>query len=239
MSFVHLHNHSEFSLLDGNTKVYDMVRRAADLRMPAIALTDHGVMSGLPELENAVAKVASETDVHVKPIFGCEIYFCRDESLKTGDGHARLNHMILLAKTEEGYYNLVKLVSESHVDNFYYKPRTTMPMLKKYGKGLMATSACVAGIIPKTLDVKNLSSERYAEAKEWAFKLAECFDPGDFYIEIQNQEYITHAGLTQTELNYRLTHLARDCGIKTVAANDFHYLTQEDAAAQDILLCIG
>lgn len=151
MSFVHLHNHTEYSLLDGQTHVEDMVRRAADLGMPAVAITDHGVMSGVPALADACDKIKKETGKTVKPIYGCEIYFTDDDELKK-DHNSKLYHMILLAKTNTGYHNLIKLVSKSHVDNFYRKPRTTLSMLKQYGEGLIGTSACIAGIIPKLLD---------------------------------------------------------------------------------------
>ena len=146
MAFVHLHNHTEYSLLDGHTHIYDMVKRAADLGMPAVAISDHGVMSGVPQLCEMCDKVEEETGKRVKPIYGCEVYFTTDEELKR-DGKPKLYHLLLLAKTNEGYHNLVKLVSESHVDNFYYKPRTTFSMLQKYGKGIIGSSACIAGII--------------------------------------------------------------------------------------------
>ena len=255
MAFVHLHNHTEYSLLDGATHVKDMVRRAAELDMPAVAITDHGVMSGVPELADACAAVKKETGKDVKPIYGCEVYFTDDESLRT-DIKPRLYHLLLLAKTNEGYHNLVRLVSESHVGrqlldeagkpqrdehgnevytrNFYYKPRTTFSMLQRYGKGIIGSSACIAGIIPKLLD-----NRQFDEAVTWAKKFASCFEPGDFYIELQNQGIMTDAGFTQTELNAQLTKLANECGLKTIATNDFHYLTQEDARAQDIMLCIG
>ncbi|HIR43408.1 MAG TPA: DNA polymerase III subunit alpha [Candidatus Aphodovivens avicola] len=233
MAFVHLHNHTEYSLLDGATHIKDMVRRAAELDMPAIAITDHGVMSGVPELSDACDAVEKETGKRVKPIFGCEVYFTTDEELKK-DHKPRLYHLLLLAKTNEGYHNLVKLVSQSHVDNFYYKPRTTFSMLQKYGHGIIGSSACIAGIIPKLLD-----NRQFDDAVEWAKRFASCFDPGDFYIELQNQGIRTDGGLTQTELNHQLTEVARAAGLKTIATNDFHYLTREDARAQDIMLCIG
>ncbi|WP_165248436.1 DNA polymerase III subunit alpha [Adlercreutzia sp. ZJ141] len=233
MAFVHLHNHTEYSLLDGLTHIKDMVRRAADLDMPAVALTDHGVMSGVVELCDACTAVEKETGKAVKPIYGCEVYFTTDEELRK-DVKPRLYHLLLLAKTNEGYHNLLKLVSESHVDNFYYKPRTTFSMLQKYGHGIIGSSACVAGIIPKLLD-----NRQFDDAVEWARKFASCFDPGDFYIELQNQGIRTDAGFTQTELNHMLTDVARAAGLKTIATNDFHYLLQEDARAQDIMLCVG
>ncbi|MEF9875743.1 DNA polymerase III subunit alpha [Gordonibacter sp.] len=233
MAFVHLHNHTEYSLLDGATHVYDMVKRAAELGMPAVAISDHGVMSGVPELSDACDAVEKETGVRVKPIFGCEVYFTIDEELRR-DVKPKLYHMLLLSKTNEGYHNLVRLVSESHVENFYYKPRTTFSMLQKYGKGIIGSSACIAGIIPKLLD-----NRQFDDAVEWAHKFASCFDPGDFYIELQNQGIMTDAGLTQVELNHQLTKVAQTAGLKTIATNDFHYLTRDHARAQDIMLCIG
>ena len=234
MAFVHLHNHSEYSLLDGLTHVKDMVRRAAELDMPAVALTDHGVMSGIPELCDACAAVSKETGKTVKPIYGCEVYFQAQETPEPGRKTPRLYHLLLLAKNNEGYHNLLKLVSESHVDNFYYKPRTTFAMLQKYGHGIIGASACLAGIVPRMIDER-----RFDDAVAWAKKLASCFDPGDFYIELQDQGLRTDGGITQRELNMELTRVAQACGFKTIATNDFHYLLQEDAAAQDIMLCIG
>ena len=235
MAFVHLHNHSEYSLLDGATHVKDMVKRAAELGMPAVALTDHGVMSGIPELADACASVEKETGKKIKPLYGCEVYFTTDGELKR-EGKPRLYHMVLIAKTNQGYHNLVKLVSESHVgeNNFYYKPRTTFEMLERYSEGLIGTSACIAGIIPRLLD--NL---QFDDAVAWARKLSGVFAPGDFYIELQNQGVVTDAGHTQVELNRQLVQIANQVGLKCIATNDFHYLTHEDATSQDIMLCIG
>ena len=232
MAFVHLHNHTEYSLLDGATHVYDMVKRAADLGMPAVAITDHGVMSGVPELDEACRKVEKETGKKVKPIFGCEVYFTTDSELKKQK--QKLHHMILLAKNNTGYHNLLKLVSESHVDNFYYRPRTTFEMLEKYAEGMIATSACIAGVIPRCID-----AGCFDEAIDWAKRFAALYEPGDFYIELQDQGITTNAGMTQYEMNCKLTQIAKQLGLKTIATNDFHYLTQEDARAQDIMLCIG
>ena len=232
MAFVHLHNHTEYSLLDGATHIYDMVKRAADLGMPAVAITDHGVMSGVPELADACEKVKKETGIWVKPIFGCEIYFTTDSELKKQK--QRLHHMILLAKNNTGYHNLIKLVSESHVDNFYYRPRTTFEMLEKYSEGIIATSACIAGIIPRCIDDGD-----FAQAVEWAKRFASLYEPGDFYIELQDQGITTNGGMTQLEMNRKLTEIANQLGLQTIATNDFHYLLQEDSVAQDIMLCIG
>ncbi len=233
MAFVHLHNHTEYSLLDGATHIYDMVKRAADLGMPAVAITDHGVMSGVPELAEACDKVKSETGVWVKPIFGCEIYFTTDSSLKR-EGKQRLHHMILLAKNNTGYHNIVKLVSQSHVENFYYRPRTTFEMLEQYSEGVIATSACIAGIIPRCIDAGEMDA-----AYDWAKKLSSLYEPGDFYIELQDQGITTNGGMSQVEMNRKLTEIANQLGLQTIATNDFHYLTQEDARAQDLMLCIG
>lgn len=233
MAFVHLHNHSEYSLLDGITHVYDMVKRAADLDMPAIALTDHGVMSGCIELCDACQKVEKETGKIVKPIYGCEIYMVGEDEVKRSPSQKRY-HLILLAKTTKGYHNLLKLVSESHVDNFYYKPLVTQKMLEKYSEGLICSSACMAGIIPRLLD-----DDEFDEAKFWAKKLASYFDEGDFYIELQDAGYTLRSGRTQRWLNTKLDQVAKDCGFKTIATNDFHFLLRQDAKAQDLMRCIG
>ena len=233
MAFVHLHNHTEYSMLDGATKIKDMVRRAADLGMPAVAITDHGVMCGVPELCDACDAVEKETGTRVKPIYGCEIYFTEDPEVGTKN-KSRLYHMVLLAKNNVGYHNLVRLVSESHVDNFYYKPRTTFDMLQRYSEGLIASSACIAGIIPRCIDARDFDG-----ARTWARKFADLFEPGDFYIELQDQGITTNGGMTQRDMNVELTKIANELGLKTIATNDFHYLTQDDARAQDIMLCIG
>ncbi len=233
MAFVHLHNHSEYSLHDGITHVKDMVKRAADLGMPAIALTDHGVMGGCIELCDACAAVEKSTGKKVKPIYGCEVYMVAEDEVKRSRSQKRY-HLILLAKTTEGYHNLIKLVSESHVDNFYMKPLCTQEMLRRYSKGLICSSACMAGIIPHYLDNGDFSA-----ACEWARKLASYFEPGDFYIELQDAGYTTNNGRTQRWLNEQLCAVARECGFKTIATNDFHFLLREDARAQDIIRCIG
>lgn len=233
MAFVHLHNHTEYSMLDGATKIKDMVRRAADLDMPAVAITDHGVMCGVPELCDACDAVEKETGKRVKPIYGCEIYFTEDPEVGTKN-KSRLYHMLLLAKNNVGYHNLVHLVSESHVDNFYYKPRTTFDMLQRYSEGVIAASACIAGIIPRYIDARD-----YEGAREWARKFADLYAPGDFYLELQDHGITTNGGMTQHEMNVELVKIANELGLKTIATNDFHYLTREDARAQDIMLCIG
>ena len=220
-------------MLDGITHVYDMVKRAADLNMSAIAITDHGVMGGCIELCDACAKVEKETGKSIKPIYGCEVYMVAEDEVKRERSQKRY-HLILLAKTTEGYHNLLKLVSEAHTENFYMKPLVTQAMLKKYAKGLICSSACMAGIVPKLLD-----AGEFDEAVLWAQKLASYFEPGDFYIELQDAGYTTNNGKTQHWLNEQLVQVANACGFKTIATNDFHFLLREDARAQDIMRCIG
>lgn len=195
--------------------------------MDALALTDHGYLLGVPAFVNACKKEG------IKPIIGCEVYFTPDESLSR-ERKPELYHLILLVKDLQGYQNLVKICSVAAVDNFYYKPRVTLSMLKQYGKGLIATSACLAGIVPQMI-----INNRPDDAKQWAQHLASVFEPGDFYIELQNQKItISENGMTQTELNHRLHDLAQELAYKTVATNDIHYLHQQDSIAQDYMLCI-
>ena len=238
MSFVHLHCHTEYSLLDGITRLKDMAKRAWELGMPACAITDHGYMYGCAQYY-LDAQVAGSPDGRkgaeygIKPILGCEVYFTPDSTLAR-DRKPELYHMILLAKNNQGYVNLMNVVSQAATRGFYYKPRVTLDMLRDHSEGLIATSACIAGIIPQCLDRGD-----DAQAVEWAKTFGSMFAPGDFYIELQNQGVLTDTGMTQDELNARLDRLARELGIKTVATNDFHYLLREDAATQDAMMCIG
>ena len=227
MEFVHLHNHSEYSLLDGATKVYEMAEQAKALGMSSIAITDHGYMYGVPAFVEACKEHA------VKPIVGCEIYFVNDNELRR-DRKPDFYHLILLAKNQKGYDNLIKVVSRAAVEGFYYKPRVTIDSLREHSQGLIATSACLQGIVPHLI-----INNQYDEAKLWAERYAGIFEPGDFYIELQDQGIKIRDGLTQRDLNWKLAELAREVGLKTVAANDVHYLTREDAKTQDIMLCIG
>lgn len=227
MAFVHLHNHTEYSLLDGQTKVTEMARQAREFGMDAIAITDHGYMLGVPAFVDACKKEG------VKPIIGCEVYFTPDDTLSR-ERKPELYHLLLLAKNLEGYQNLLKICSKAAVDNFYYKPRITLPLLTQHAKGLIGLSACLAGIIPQMLIMN-----RPDDARQWAERLAGVFEPGDFYIELQNQGLtVFDGGLTQTELNRLLDDLAKEQGLKTAATNDIHYLRQKDSVAQDYMLCI-
>ena len=245
MAFVHLHNHSEYSLLDGATKVTDMARQAREFGMSAIAITDHGYLYGVP------AFVTACKEQGVKPIIGCEIYFTPDRDLKR-DRKPELYHLVLLAKNLEGYHNLIKICSIAATEAFYYKPRVTIDLIRTYAQGLIATSACIAGVIPQSLIADDTQA-----ARTWALELSALFDPGDFYIELQDQGIVmdprdrkksvdlqdtnvlmSHV-ITQRDLNRQLVALASELGLKTVATNDMHYLRREDAYTQDIMLCIG
>ena len=230
-NFVHLHVHTEYSLLDGATRLDDLCSYAKELGMPAVAITDHGYMYGAAEFYRAAVKAG------IKPIIGCEVYFTPTKTLDhTGMSRPELYHMILLAKTNQGYRNLMKIVSDAAVEGMWYKPRVILDSLKKYHEGIIATSACVAGIIPKYLD-----QGQYDAAKEWAQTFIDIFGKEDFYIELQNQgpEIITDHGMSQPQLNNLLCKIASELDLKTVGTNDLHYLKQEDAYIQDLLMCIG
>ena len=291
-TFVHLHNHSDFSILDAATRIDAMVKRAVDLGMPAIALTDHGYMFGIPNFDLACRKYNDaqkdfnqwkhdvecfqkgweleepepdapdaalhdrvhaqwESDVAIwertgdldavkankpspliKPIFGCEAYFITDDTIEKGTRQRRY-HLILLAKNETGYVNLMKMMSKAANEMFYYKPRTTLDMLKEYHEGIICQSACVQGIIPQ-----NILDGNFDEAERWARTFQDIFGE-DFYIEIQDHGLTFRNGFTDRTLDEQLVKLARKLGIKVVATNDIHYLTREDAPTQDILSCIG
>jgi DNA polymerase-3 subunit alpha len=225
-SFVHLHTHSHYSLLDGAARVDDLVARAVELEMPALAITDHGVMFGAVEFYKK-AKAAG-----VKPIVGCEVYFT------PGDRHDRskkpdLYHLLLLAKDLEGYRNLMTMVSAAHLDGFYYKPQVDMDLLTRYAKGLIGTSACMSGIVSKSVERGDVDS-----ARQWARTYADLFDDGDFYLELQQQGITADNGVTQTELNRQIATIATELGLPIVGTNDIHYVAAEDCAAQDALLCI-
>ena len=228
-TFVHLHVHTEYSLLDGATRISELCTRAKELGMPAVAITDHGYMYGCAEFYQAAIKAG------IKPIIGCEVYFTPDSTLSR-DKRPELYHMILLAKDNRGYRNLMRIVSDAATDGFYYKPRVTLEALRQYHDGILATSACIAGVIPKSID-----RGEFEVAKEWAQTFIDIFGKDDFYIELQNQgpEIVTDNGISQPRLNDALCKLAGEMGLKVVGTNDLHYLRQEDAYTQDLMLCIG
>ena len=224
MSFVHLHNHSHYSLLDGLTKPQELVNFAKEQGSPAIALTDHGSMYGVIEFYQAAKKEG------IKPIIGVETYLAPNSRHdKNTREDARSNHLVLLAKNKIGYQNLIKMVSIAHLEGFYYKPRLDWEILEKYHEGIIALSACLAGKIPRLI-----SGDKIEEAKEMAIKYNELFCSGNFYLEIQD-----HPELEGQEMvNAELIKISKETGIPLVATNDSHYLKKDDDIAQDILLCI-
>ncbi len=231
MSFVHLHTHSEYSLLDGAARVKDLVMRAVELNMPALALTDHGYMYGAVDFYKACAdpKVGAG---RVKPIIGCEVYFTPERVLS--GGKRDFYHLLLLAKSDLGYRNLMALVSDAAVQGYYYKPQVDLELLRRYSEGLVGTSACMSGIVSKSIELGHPE-----EAREWAATFARTFAPGDFYLEIQDQGIVGENGVTQRQLARAIASLGDELGLPLVATNDIHYLAREDAATQDLLLCIG
>ena len=225
MKFTHLHVHSHYSLLDGLPKIDELLDCVKELGMDSVALTDHGVMYGAIEFYKK-AKIKG-----IKPIIGCEIYTAFEKLTdKRPNIDAKRNHLILLAKNEQGYKNLVKLVSIAHLEGFYYKPRIDEELLEKYAEGLIGLSACVQGKIPKLL-----LSNRNEEAEETAKKYENFFGKGNFYLELQHHPNIPE----QTSANKRLIELSRKTGIPLVATNDIHYLKKEDSEAQDVLMLIN
>ena len=223
MSFVHLHVHSEYSLLDGACRIGGMMDRVKELGQTAIALTDHGVMYGCIDFYKA-AKAAG-----VKPIIGCEVYVARrriEDRIHGVDNDSY--HLVLLCKDRKGYENLCLLVSEAFLHGFYGKPRVDLDLLRKHHEGLIALSACLAGAIPQ-----RLMEEDYTAAKEYALTMAEIFGEDNFYLELQD-----HGIPEQRPVNQGLLRIARETGLPTVVTNDAHYLRREDAKMQDVLLCI-
>ena len=220
--FVHLHLHSEFSLLDGANRVKELPKRAKELGMDAMAITDHGVMFGVIDFYKACK------DEGVKPIIGCEVYVApRTMADKDPNIDREYNHLILLCKDMVGYRNLTKLVSLGFTDGYYYKPRIDKQVLEKYHEGLICSSACLAGEIPS-----HLMRDEYDKAKESALWFKNLFGE-DYYLEIQNN------GIKeQLVANQRIIKLARELDIPLIATNDSHYLRKEDAYSHEILLCI-
>lgn len=223
MSFVHLHNHSCYSLLDGACKLEAMVEKAASLGMPALAISDHGVMHGVIDFYKLCKKNK------IKPVIGCEVYVAPGSRFrKDGGRDEKAYHLLLLAKNEKGYQNLIKLVSKAWLEGFYYKPRIDRELMEEYSEGLIATSACMAGEIARlAMDGK------MEEAKESALWHKKVYGQDNYYIELQNQ------GIEEQRLlNVRLAEIAKETEIPLVATNDIHYVKREDAKMHDILLCL-
>jgi len=223
--FTHLHVHSHYSLLDGLPKIDELLDCAKELGMDSVALTDHGVMYGAIEFyKKAKAK-------GIKPIIGCEVYTAFEKLTdKRPNVDTKRNHLILLAKNEQGYKNLIKLVTTAHLEGFYYKPRIDEELLEKHTEGLIGLSACVQGKIPRLL-----LSGRPEEAEEVALRYEKFFGKGNFYLELQHHENIPD----QITANKKLIELSKKTGIPLVATNDIHYLRKDDAEAQDILMLIN
>ena len=220
--FVHLHIHSEFSLLDGANRIKDIPKIAKELGMDSIAITDHGVMFGVIDFY----KACKENDI--KPIIGCEMYVApRSRKDKDPNLDSKYNHLILLAKNNEGYKNLSKLVSLSFIEGYYYKPRIDKELLEKYHEGIICLSACLAGEVPQAIQNGDME-----EAKKVATWFKELFKD-DYYLEIQNN------GIKQQALvNQKLVELSKELDIPLVATNDAHYSRKEDAYNHEVLLCI-
>ena len=224
MSFVHLHNHSHYSLLDGLTKLEEMVNFAKEQGSPAVAITDHGTMYGVIEFYQKAKKAG------VKPIIGVETYLAPNSRFdKNTREDGRSYHLLLLAKNNVGYRNLIKLTSHAHLEGFYYKPRVDWELLKKYHEGVIACSACLGGEIPRLI-----SADKLVEAEKRIKEYNELFGPGNFYLEIQDHPELPG----QEKVNAQLIKFSRALNIPLVATNDVHYFKKEDAEAQDILLCL-
>ncbi len=221
--FVHLHLHSEYSLLDGACRITDIPKRAAECGHRAVAITDHGVMYG------AVAFYRACREAGIKPIIGCEVYVAaRSRLTRSADGENRTDHLVLLCENEIGYRNLIALVSAGFSDGFYSKPRIDLALLRNHAEGLIALSACLAGRIPRLL-----AADDYEGAVAYAKEMAEIFGSENFYIELQD-----HGLEEQRRLLPQLAALARECGLPMVATNDCHYLRRSDAYAQSVLMCV-
>ncbi|MEO6324387.1 MAG: PHP domain-containing protein, partial [Thermoanaerobaculia bacterium] len=226
--FVHLHLHSQYSLLDGANRLKDLIKHVGKQGAPAVAVTDHGNMFGAYELQTTAL------DAGIKPILGVEAYIAPGsrfdrENVKTFDGEGSNYHLTLLAETPQGYKNLSRLVSEAFLSGFYYKPRMDWALLEQYHEGIVALSGCLTSEVSKRLRVGD-----YDGAKKTALKYRDLFGKDRYFIEVMD-----HGLPEQRQILPDLFRLSRETGIPPVATNDSHYLTRDDSAAQDILLCIG
>ena len=225
MSFAHLHVHTEYSLLDGSNKIKECVARVKELGMDSVAITDHGVMFGVIDFYRA-AKAAG-----IKPILGCEVYvapgsrFDKEPGVR---GEDRYYHLVLLAENDQGYHNLMKIVSRGFTEGYYYKPRVDMEVLREFHEGIIALSACLAGEVQK-----NVLRGMYEEGKAAALRYQEIFGEGNFFLELQD-----HGMQEQKQVNPSLLRMSQETGIPLVATNDVHYTYAEDEKPHDMLLCI-
>jgi DNA polymerase-3 subunit alpha len=220
--FVHLHVHSEHSLLDGLARTSEMAKRAAELGMPALAITDHGAMYGVIDFYSEAKKAG------IKPILGCEVYVApRKLTQREPKVDDKNYHLTLLAANETGYHNLIKIVSRANVDGFYYRPRADKDVLAAHADGIICLSGCMSGELARLL--MDGQGDKAREVARW---YAEVFE-GRYYLEVQNQSLAE-----QEALNKQIVALARELDLPLVATNDSHYVRQEDSRAHDILLCI-
>ncbi|MBQ3667762.1 MAG: DNA polymerase III subunit alpha, partial [Clostridia bacterium] len=219
--FAHLHMHTEYSLLDGANRIGELLDRVKELGMTSCAITDHGVMYGAVDFYVE----AEKRGIH--PVIGCEVYVCPDMDDKT-QGAGKNSHLILLCENQTGYHNLIKLVSEGFTRGFYYKPRVDYALLKKYSEGLICLSACLSGDIPKAI-----LSGQYQQAKKYAQRYIAIFGKDNFFLEMQD-----HGLSDEKQVVTGLIHMSKEMDIPLVITNDCHYLRQEDARAQEILMCI-
>ena len=224
MAFTHLHVHTEYSLLDGSSKIKELVARAKELGMDSLAITDHGVMYGVIDFYRAAK------DAGIKPIIGCEIYVSPGSRFERETGHNedRYYHLVLLAENDKGYHNLMKIVSKGFTEGYYYKPRVDYEVLEQYSEGIIALSACLAGEVQKYL-ARNM----YDEACKSALRYQKIFGKGNFFLELQD-----HGIDMQKKVNMDLLRMSSGLGIELVATNDIHYIYDTDYEAHDILLCI-
>jgi len=223
--FVHLHLHTDYSMLDGACDVEKLARRVKELGMPAVAMTDHGNIFGAVHFVNAAHKEG------IKPIVGCELYVCKKDDhdiRRTPPEGDTYNHLLVLAENEEGYRNLTKITSEASLHGFYYKPRISKKFLAEHSRGLIGLSGCLKGEV-----AERLMEGKYGAAREAAATYRDLFGKDNFFLEIQDQglemEHRIHPGLFQLE---------KDLGLPMVATNDSHYLCEDDAHAQYVMLCI-
>ena len=224
MGFTHLHVHTEYSLLDGASKIKELVHHTKELGMDSIAITDHGVMYGVIDFYKA-AKAEG-----IKPIIGCEVYVAPGSRFdrEVGKGENRYYHLVLLAENDQGYHNLMKIVSKGFTEGYYYRPRIDREVLKEFHEGIIALSACLAGEV-----ATNLRQGFYEEAKKAALEHQEIFGEGNYFLELQD-----HGIDEQKTVNQGLMRLSQETGIPLAATNDIHYVKESDAEAHDILLCI-
>ena len=220
--FTHLHVHTEYSLLDGSIRIKDLVKRTKELGMDSIAITDHGAMFGVIQLYKEAKKNG------IKPILGSEVYIAINKYTEKEQKDKNQYHLVLLAENNEGYQNLMKIVSEGYVNGFYYKPRVDHDILRKYHNGIICLSACLGGEVQQ-----HILNNNYDKAKEVALIYRDIFGRENFYLELQD-----HGMNEQTNVNKTLVDMSNELDIPLVATNDVHYLNQDDAVVHDVLLCI-